>query len=115
MGKGVTWWDGWFCTVTSRGLSAQGKQLSDLLLLKRVPDSQAQGQPGTHKLCMCLWEDKGRKEVGLPGGRSGAQHGSTPGRVWGACSSRGPAFACFGQQLLGGLRDTSYQFFMPIL
>lgn len=56
-----------------------------------------------------------KEEVGLLGGRSGAQRGPTPGRVRGACSSHGSAFTCCGQQLVGGLKNTSYQFFMPIL
>lgn len=60
-------------------------------------------------------DDEGRKKVGLLGGRGGALAGPTLSRVWGAHSSRRLLFAFCGQQLVGGLRDTSYQFFMPIL
>lgn len=37
MGKGIRWWDDWFCAATSRSLSAHGQQLEEnVLLLKMV-------------------------------------------------------------------------------
>lgn len=55
-------------------------------------------------------DEEGKKERGIAG-RKGWDLGS----MRGACSSHSPLFACYRQQLVGGLRDTSYQFFMPIL